>query len=61
MSVRGEAQLRMALGVEEVGRLEVGGEVFVLHVDARDLGDACERRAVAVDGELARRSRGTRP
>ena len=32
---RGEAELGMALGVEEVGRLQVGRQVLVLDVDAR--------------------------
>src|SRR5205085_2474901 len=40
----GEAQLGMALGVEEIGRLKVGLEVLVLDLDRADL-----RRA----GELA--------
>src|SRR5207253_9685987 len=42
----------VSLGVEEVGRLEMGREVFVLDVHARDLGHALERRALGVDGQL---------
>src|SRR5206468_5728584 len=45
-------ELRVPLGVEEVGRLEVGGEVLVPHVDARDPRRARERRALGVDGQL---------
>ena len=47
----GEADLRVALGVEEVGRLQVAGEVLVLDVDARDLGRALEADGVVTDHE----------
>src|SRR5439155_169576 len=51
--VRGcEAELRVPLGVEKVRRLQMGREVLVPHVDARDLRRALERRALAVDGQL---------
>src|SRR5207248_3318355 len=42
----------MPLGVEEVGRLQMGGEVLVPDVDAGDLRRALERRALGVDGQL---------
>ena len=42
----------MPLGVEEVGRLQVRGEVLVPDVDAGDLGAAYERGALAVDAQL---------
>src|SRR5439155_4710860 len=48
----GEAELRVPLGVEEVGRLQVGGEVLVPDIDARDPGAALERGALALDREL---------
>src|SRR5207247_439965 len=47
-----EAELRVPLGVEEVGRLQMGREVLVLDVNARDLGRADEKRALGVDGQL---------
>ena len=50
-SLRGEADLREPLGVEEVGRLEVAGEVLVLDVHARDLGRALEADRVLADDE----------
>src|SRR3954471_21167729 len=40
--LRLEGQLRMALGVEEVGRLQMGLEVRVLDLDARDLRGALQ-------------------
>src|SRR5213079_1077824 len=52
--VRGrEDELRVPLGVEEVGRLEVRGEALVPDVHARNLCVARKRAAVAVDGQLA--------
>ena len=36
----------MLLGVEEVRRLQVAGEVLVVHDDARDLGGALEAAVV---------------
>src|SRR5207253_1063314 len=47
-----ETELRVPLGVEEVGRLEMGREVLVPHVHARNLRGALERRALAFDGQL---------
>src|SRR5205814_3631225 len=47
-----EAKLRVSLDVEEVGRLEMGRQVFVLDVHARNLGHTLERRALGVDGQL---------
>ena len=41
-SLVAEGDLREALGVEEVRRLEVAVELLVLDVDARDLGRALE-------------------
>src|SRR5439155_820491 len=43
---------RVLLGVEEVGRLQMGREVVVFDVDARDLRRTFERRALAFDGQL---------
>src|SRR5207253_10951530 len=43
-----EGELRMALGVEEVGRLQMGVQVLVLDVDARDPGRAGQAWTVAV-------------
>ena len=42
----------MALGVEEVGRLEMAVQLLVLHVDARDLRRALEVRALERGGEV---------
>ena len=39
---RDEAEHRELLGVEEVGRLQVAGEILVVHDDARDLRRALE-------------------
>src|SRR5207248_2820532 len=47
-----EAELGVPLCVEEVRRLEMGREVLVPHVDARDLRGPLERRALGVDGQL---------
>src|SRR5439155_5370591 len=47
-----EAELRVALGVEEVGRLQMGREVLVPYVHARDLRRALERRTPGLDGQL---------
>src|SRR2546421_2521049 len=47
-----EAELRVPLGVEEVGRLQMGREVLVPHVHTRDLRRALERRALSFDGQL---------
>ena len=52
MSSAVEAEFGVLLDVEELGRLEMGGEVLVLHVHARDLCGALERRAIGVDGEV---------
>ena len=57
----GEAELRIALCVEEVRRLQMRGEVLVLDVDARDLGHALEGRAGLADDELSPRPHGTGP
>ena len=46
-----EAELRVALGVEEVRRLQVRGEVLVLDVDARDLGRALSVAPLVADVE----------
>src|SRR6266704_3602359 len=47
-----KAELRMPLGVEEVGRLEMSREVLVLDVHTRDLRRALERRSLGFDGQL---------
>src|SRR2546421_1443593 len=47
-----EAELGVALGVEEVGPLQVGGEVLLVDIDARDLRPALERCLLTVDREL---------
>src|SRR5712691_10300869 len=47
-----ELDLRIALGVEEVRRLQVPVELLVLHVDARDLRRALEARAGERGGEV---------
>ena len=43
-----EAELGVLLGVEEVGRLQVAGEVLVVDLDARDLGAALERPSTSL-------------
>src|SRR6266487_4361187 len=52
--VGGEAELRVLLGVEEIGRLEMSGEVLLVDIDARDVRRAFERGALAVDGQFCR-------
>src|SRR5262249_26858748 len=47
----GERDLRVPLGIEEVGRLEVGLQVLVLDLDARDLRLAGE--LAVLEGRLA--------
>ena len=43
----------MPLGVEEVGRLEMAGELLILHVDTRDARRAREGRALKRGVEVA--------
>src|SRR6187551_1473944 len=47
-----EAKRRKALRVEEVGRLQMGGEVLVLDVDARDLRAALDAGTGVGDAQL---------
>src|SRR5258708_1871659 len=47
-----ERQLRMALGVEEVGGEQVWVEVLVLDVEARDVDAALDRQRAVVAAQL---------
>src|SRR5207237_1284096 len=51
--VGAERDLGMPLGVEEVRRLEMAGELLVLHVDARDACRTREGRALECGVEVA--------
>src|SRR5205814_7676697 len=51
--VGAKRDLGMPLGVEEVRRLEMAGELLVLHVDARDARRALEGRALERGVEVA--------